>query len=144
MITFTTTINDLSSYWVFNVYNAENDTLLYIGCERIRTIPTLRELKRHALNAINPLTQVRIELITPVASEQEGLDMVEQLRALSQPLYGRPTPRQLVQCEQTGRVYANARQAAMANGIGYVSLHQHLQGRTKQCKGLQFRYYEGE
>lgn len=145
MININCTLNELSGFWVFNVYNAD-DTLLYTGCERIRTIPTLRELKRRALQNINDSTRVRIELIMPVATEQEGLDIVDTLRSISMPLYGKPTPRLRVQCCDTGEVYPNAHQAAEAVGIGYSYMHQHLKRRPgfKTCKGLQFRYYEGE
>lgn len=140
-INITCTIADLNAFWVFNVYDGD-DRLLYTGCERIRTIPTLRELKRHALRNVTDDTEVRIELITPVATEQEGLDLVDTLRAINMPLYGKPTPRQQVQCEQTGAVYANARQAALANGVNYSYIHQHLKRRPgfNSCKGLRFSY----
>lgn len=144
MVTLTATIKQLSSLWVFEVYD-NSDRLLYIGCERLRTIPTLRELKRRALSALPDSTTLRIELITSVESEQEGFELVEQLRAVSMPQYGKPTPRQAVQCVQTGQVYDNARQAATALGVNYSYLHQHLKGRPhfNNCKGMTFKYYDG-
>lgn len=145
-MTLSATINQLTGFWVFNVFNAQTGELLYIGCERLSTIPTLRELKRHALN--NMPEQVTIELIQPVSSEVEGQETVDTLKLLDSPRY-KPTPstpRYPVQCVETGEVFKNAHQAAKAYNINYSYLYFHLQGNEsyKTCKGLTFKYDRGE
>lgn len=145
VINITGTVRDLrEGFWVFNVYNADN-TLLHTGCERLKTITTLRELRRHSLDRLQDTDTVRIELVAPVASEAEGCELVETLKQLTMPLYCRPAgaPRSNnpVQCVETGEVYDNPLRAAKALGLPPTYIYQHLLGSSsyKTCRGWTFR-----
>lgn len=140
--TVTGTLDELNGWWVFNVYNAEDHELLYTGCERLRTIPTLRELKRHITSA--PLDKVQVELVCSYPTEQAGLEVADMLKTINPPRYAatRQTPSYPVRCNETGKVYKNAFQAAKANNINSSYMYLHLQGAEsyKTCKGLTFKY----
>ena len=139
------TLTELSGLWVYIVTNSDTGETLYIGCERLRTIPTLRELKRHALGSLDN-AQLNIELYSYTATPEQGEQLVATLNAVYNPRYakGTLTPTNPVRCEQTGEVYANAHQAAKATGINYSHLYYHLAGLQgyKKCKGLTFTYIE--
>lgn len=141
MVTLRTTQTQLTGYWVFEILD-NNNQVLYIGCEKLKTIPTLRECKRHSCGQLPQ--DITLELVAPVATLEEGMEMVETLKTLTPPRYAR---RQLqygrpVVCVETGQRYPNAHQAAIANEVNYSYMHYHLQGATsyKQCKGLTFKY----
>jgi hypothetical protein len=146
MVTLTGTLDTLNMPWVYVVTNSDTQETLYVGCERIRTIPTLRELKRHALNQLTSTTPLSIELIAPVKDEVEALELIETLVVIHSPRYikGQSSTGRRVRCDTTGEVYANALRASQATGVNYSYLHYHLQGCEgyKQCKGLTFSYIE--
>lgn len=130
--------NDLNGLWLFIVRDTLTHAVLYVGCERLKTIPALRELKRHA---ITPLPDtLSIELVEPVQDDRT----LAVLRAELQPRYASTpqTPQTPVRCEQTGEVFDNPRQAAKAYGISSAQLYMHLRQpeRYKTCKGLTFMY----
>jgi hypothetical protein len=141
MVTLKTTLNQLQGLWVFQILD-NNGQLLYIGCERLKTIPTLRECKRQAGRQLPQ--DITLELITPVATAEEGNEVIETLKWVVPPKYGRRTldRGRAVVCVQTGERYPNAHQAANANNINYSYMHYHLQGLSsyKHCKGLTFKY----
>lgn len=146
MINISGTVHDLrEGLWVFNVYNADNGALLYTGCERLKTVTTLRELRRHSLDRLSDTDNVRIELVTCVATEAEGCELVDTLKQVAMPLYGRPggAPRSNnpVQCVETGEVYDNPLRAAKALGLPPTYIYQHLLGSSsyKTCRGWTFR-----
>lgn len=134
----TGTFNTLNGLWTFIVRDALTSELLYVGCERLKTIPALRELKRHATTPL-PDT-LSIELIAPVEDDST----LATLRSELQPRYARTpqTPQTPVQCDQTGEVFDNPAQAAKAYGIATAQLYMHLRHREryKTCKGLTFKY----
>ena len=138
-------LSELSGLWVFIVSNTGNNETLYIGCEKLKTIPTLRELKRHALGSLDNAT-LTLELYAPVDTFAEGEQLVATLNAIYNPRYTKkgPTPKRRVRCNDTGEEYENAHQAANAYGLSYSYLHYHLQGHPsyKRCKGLTFSYIE--
>ena len=137
LTTLTGTFNTLNWLCTFTVRDALTQELLYVGCERLKTIPALRELKRHAITSL-PDT-LTIELIAPV----QDTSTLDTLRATLHPRYGAtPQPRLPVQCEQTGEVFDNPKQAATAYGITSAQLYMHLKHpeRYKSCKGLTFKY----
>lgn len=140
-LTLSTTQTALKGYWVFQILDKEGQ-VLYIGCERLKTLPTLRECKRHACGQLPQ--DITLELVAPVASLEEGAEMVETLKMLSPPKYARRTLERgrAVVCLTTGERYDNANQAARAHGISYSYMHYHLQGLDsyKRCKGLTFEY----
>lgn len=140
-LTLKTTQTALQGLWVFQILDKDGQ-VLYIGCEKLKTIPTLRECKRHSCGQMPE--DITLELITSVATSEEGAEMVETLKTLTTPKYarkmldrGRP-----VVCVDTGKRYLNAHQAAKDTGVNYAYLHYHLQGLTgyKRCKGLTFKY----
>ena len=146
MVTLTGTLDTFNKPWVYIVTNSDTHETLYIGCERLQTIPTLRELKRHALKQLTPTTPLNIELVTPVDNEADALTLINTLVLIHRPRYakGQTTSGRKVRCDTTGEVYANALRAAQATGVNYSYLHYHLQGCEgyKRCKGLTFSYIE--
>lgn len=140
-----TDFNALNGLWVFEVSDADTSTVLYYGCEHIRTIPTLRELRRHSPTV--QTQRLKLELITPVASAEEGEALLATLKALNPPRYGslsRKQPRTAshqVQCIDTGRVYDSLGEAARDNGITVSYLYMHLKGapQATKCRGLRFK-----
>lgn len=141
MVTLKTTLTALTGYWVFQILDKDGQ-VLYIGCERLKTIPALRECKRQAGGQLPQ--ELTIELVAPVATAEDGADMVETLKMLTPPRYGRRTldRGKAVVCVTTGERYPNAHQAANAYNINYSYMHYHLQGvgSYKTCKGLTFKY----
>lgn len=134
--------NDFNSLWLFSVRNADTDELLYVGCERLKTIGTLRELKRHSLGKLP--SHLDISLLEPVQDDST----LNSIRAEMQPRYcATPQPRNYrqVRCNETGEVFDNCQRAATAYNISYAYLHYHLKSPTtyKSCKGLTFSYIEG-
>ena len=141
MVTLTTTQTALQGFWVFQILDKEGQ-VLYIGCERLKTIPTLRECKRHSCGQLPQ--DITLELVASVATLEEGAEMVETLKTLIPPKYGHRTLERgrAVVCVDTGERYPNAHQAANAHNINYSYMHYHLQGVSsyKTCKGLRFKY----
>lgn len=136
-MSITGTYNTLNGLWTYTVRDALTTELLYVGCERLKTIPTLRELKRHAPDGLP--AELTIELLSPVENDST----LDTLRTTLQPRYSStPQPRLPVQCEQTGEVFDNPRQAAVVYGIATAQLYMHLKQpeRYKSCKGLTFKY----
>lgn len=142
MVTLTTTLDQLNALWVFSVTDALTGEVLWYGCEHIRTIPTLRELKRRALNRLPQ--RLTLELIAPTATAAEGQQLIDTLNSLQPPRYtaGRQAPSRPVRCETTGVLYDNAHKAAVDNGINPSYMYLHLTGHPsyQRCKGLKFRY----
>ena len=138
----TASINELTGPWVFKVVDSETSQVLWYGCERLKTIPALREFKRHALHSMP--TRVTLELIAPVNDIKQGEEMVEWLKLIEAPRYNsierkkRITP---VQCIETGVVYDNPSQAAKAIGVNPSYLYMHLKGLSTagKCKGMRFK-----
>lgn len=141
MVTLSTTQTALKGYWVFQILDKDG-RVLYIGCERLKTIPTLRECKRHACGQLPQ--DIILELVAPVASIEEGAEMVEMLKTLSPPRYAHKTLQRgkPVVCVTTGERFDNANQAARAHGINYSYMYYHLQDHPsyQKCKGLRFEY----
>lgn len=136
----TTDFNTLNGLWVFTVHDGEE--LLYIGCEHLRTIPTLRELRRHSLDKLPD--KLTIRLVTPVATSEAGEGLVATLKLMTPPRYGSPARAgrsRKVECIDTGRVYNTMSEAARDNGITLAYLHMHLKGapQASKCRGLRFR-----
>lgn len=136
--TLTTTYNDLNGLWLFAVRDALTSELLYLGCERLKTIPTLREFKRHSQGYV-PDT-LSIELIEPVQDDRTLAALKDELKPRFASTPQRPS--QPVVCVETGEVFDNCNQAAAAYNINYAYLHYHLKGYPsyKTCKGLTFKY----
>ena len=134
----TTTYNNLNGLWLFAVRDADTSELLYLGCERLKTIPTLREFKRHSQGYV-PDT-LTIELIEPVQDDSTLSALKDELKPRYASAPQRPS--QPVRCNETGEVFDNCNQAANAYGINYSYLHYHLKGYStyKTCKGLTFSY----
>lgn len=141
MVTLTTTLTALQGLWVFQILDKEGQ-VLYIGCERLKTIPALRECGRQASGQLPQ--ELTIELVASVTTAEEGAEMVETLKTLTPPKYGHRTldRGKAVVCVDTGERYPNAHQAANAHNINYSYMHYHLQGVSsyKTCKGLRFKY----
>ena len=144
-ITLTTDFNTLNGLWVFSVTDTSTSQVLYYGCERLKTIPKLREMRRHMVSEMPE--SITLSLIAPVSTEQEGEEQVAMLKMLQTPRYdgsiNTRTPRAVV-CEQTGVVYKNPFQAAKDTGVNHAYLYMHLTGHQsyKKCKGLTFKYVE--
>lgn len=143
MVTLTTTLTALTGLWVFQILDNEGQ-ILYIGCEKLKTLPALRECKRYSSGQLPQ--EVTIELVAPVTTPEQGAEMVETLKMITPPKYGhrvlswgRP-----VVCVETGERYDNAHKAALATGVNYSYMYYHLQGvgSYKHCKGLTFKYDE--
>ncbi len=143
MVTLTTSLTALTGLWVFQILDNEGQ-VLYIGCEKLKTIPALRECKRHATGHLPQ--EITIELIAPVTTPEQGAEMVDTLKMMTPPKYARKTLSwgRPVVCVETGERFDNAHKAATATGVNYSYLHYHLQGvgGYKKCKGLTFRYDE--
>lgn len=138
----TASIKELTGPWVFKVTDADTGEVLWYGCEPIRTIPTLRELRRHALHSMPE--RVTVELISPALDMKQGEDIVEGMKILEAPRYSSVERRQHsspVQCVDTGEVYDNPAQAAKAIGVAPSYLYMHLKGvpTASKCKGMKFK-----
>ena len=88
--------------------------------------------------------ELTLELLMPVATAEEGADMVQTLKLLTPPRFAHRLLERgrAVICLDTGERYPNAHQAANAHNVNYSYMHYHLQGvgSYKTCKGLRFKY----
>lgn len=142
-LTLTTDYNTLNGLWVFSVTDPSTGEMLYYGCERLKTIPTLRELKRHSMGKVPE--QLTISLLTPVPTPEAGAEYIAALKLIEPARYAdAPQPSRPVRCDQTGIEYKNAHQAAKSNNINPSYLYMHLLhvDSYKTCKGLTFSYIE--
>jgi hypothetical protein len=136
--------------WCVYTCSDANGIVQYAGVCQLRDVLTLEDAHCNSKFADvfgHPTAPMTLECVFMTLSESEARNEHRRVVGIHKPFcnykgYYRALVYQYVKCNETGEVFQNARQAAIAKNVDPGALHRHLKGVPGhlQVKGYTFSY----